>query len=57
MVSRYFTKNLKMLAADCQQFGEGKIGMQLPSAIEDEFYPVVVQLNEMSTSIQHLPEE
>ena len=57
MVSRYFTKNLKMLAAGLKQFGEGKIGMQLPSAIEDEFYPVVVQFNEMSTSIQHLLEE
>lgn len=57
IVSKFFTKNLTILADGLKQFGEGKIGMQLPAVIEDEFYPVVVQFNAMSTSIEKLLEE
>ena len=54
--SRYFTRNLSAVAEGLRKFGEGGVGMQLSTAIVDEFYPVVEQFNHMSTSIEQLIE-
>lgn len=53
-LSKYFTKNLSMLSMSLKKIGEGQVGMQLDATIEDEFYPVIQQFNQMSKSIERL---
>ncbi len=53
-LSKYFTRNLSMLSMNLKKIGEGQVGMQLDATIEDEFYPVIQQFNQMSKSIERL---
>ena len=43
-----------MLSMNLKKIGEGQVGMQLDATIEDEFYPVIQQFNQMSKSIERL---